>query len=77
MISTFGAAALLLWGSLRRVLSQDLGSCPGYTASDVVQTDSGLTASLTLAGDTCNCYGYDLPDLTLLVEYQTGWYFRR
>lgn len=72
MLSTLGAAGLLLLGSLRRVISQDLSSCPGYTASDVVQTDSGLTASLTLAGDACNALGYDLPDLTLLVEYQTG-----
>ena len=72
MLSTLGAAGLLLLGSLRRVTSQDLSSCPGYTASDVVQTDSGLTASLTLAGDACNALGYDLPDLTLLVEYQTG-----
>lgn len=72
MFSTLGAAGLLLLASLESVLSQDLSSCPGYTASDVVQTDSGLTASLTLAGNGCNVYGYDLPDLTLLVQYQTG-----
>ncbi|KAL9074482.1 MAG: hypothetical protein Q9161_002270 [Pseudevernia consocians] len=71
MFSRIGAAGLLLLGILRPILSQDLSSCPGYIASNVVQTDSGLTASLTLAGDTCNVYGYDLPDLTLLVEYQT------
>lgn len=70
MLRVLGAAGLLLLGSLGPVLSQD---CPGYTASNVVQTDSGLTASLSLAGDACNLYGYDLPDLTLLVEYQTGW----
>lgn len=72
MFSVIGAAVLLL-GSLRPVLSQNISGCPGYTASNVAQTDSGLTASLTLAGDACNVYGYDLPDLTLLVEYQTGW----
>ena len=72
MLSTLGATGLLLLGSLRRVISQDLSSCPGYTASNVVQTDSGLTASLNLAGDACNALGYDLPYLTLLVEYQTG-----
>ncbi|KAF6218041.1 hypothetical protein HO133_006453 [Letharia lupina] len=70
MFSVLGAAVLLL-GSLRPVLSQNISGCPGYTASNVAQTDSGLTASLTLAGDACNVYGYDLPDLTLLVEYQT------
>lgn len=73
MFSVIGAAGLLLLGSLRPILSQGISSCPGYTASDVASTDSGLTASLTLAGDGCNYYGYDLPDLTLLVEYQTGW----
>lgn len=69
--SALGAAGLLL-ATLSPVFSQDLSGCPGYKASDVVQTDSGLTASLTLAGDGCNVYGYDLPDLTLLVQYQTG-----
>lgn len=73
MFSACGATGLLLLASLGTVLSQDLSSCPGYTASDVTHTDSGLTASLTLAGDACNVYGYDLPDLTLSVEYQTGW----
>lgn len=73
MFSVLGAAGFILLASLRSVASQGLSSCPGYTASDVAQTDSGLTASLTLAGDGCNVYGYDLPDLTLLVEYQTGW----
>lgn len=72
MFSVFGAAGLLLLGALTPVLSQNLSGCPGYTASNVVQTDAGLTASLTLAGAGCNVYGYDLPDLTLLVEYQTG-----
>lgn len=57
--------------------AQDVNGCPGYTASDVVQTDSGLTASLQLAGDACNAYGYELPDLALLVEYQTGLSYQR
>ena len=73
MFFLLGAAGLVLLASLRPSISQDISSCPGYTASNVAQTDSGLTASLTLAGDTCNVYGYDLPDLTLLVQYQTGW----
>ena len=72
MFSVLGAAGLLLLVTPRTVFSQGISSCPGYKASDVVQTDSGLTASLTLAGDACNVYGYELPDLTLLVEYQTG-----
>ena len=72
MLPILGATELLLLASLGSVLSQDLSSCPGYTASDVVKTDSGLTASLSLAGDGCGVYGYDLPDLTLQVQYQTG-----
>lgn len=50
----------------------DLSSCPGYKASNVQKTSSGLTADLTLAGAPCNAYGKDLQDLTLSVEYQTG-----
>jgi alpha-glucosidase len=47
-------------------------TCPGYTASNVASTDTGLTAQLTLAGPACDSYGTDLENLLLLVEYQTG-----
>lgn len=47
-------------------------TCPGYTASNIVTTNTGLTADLNLAGPACNSYGIDLQNLTLLVEYQTG-----
>ena len=57
---------------LRRDEASDLSQCPGYTASNIQQTSSGLTADLTLAGEPCNVYGTDLRDLTLTVEYQTG-----
>ena len=46
--------------------------CPGYKASNVHTTDTGMTASLTLAGTPCDVYGTDLKDLALTVEYQTG-----
>ena len=46
--------------------------CPGYTATNIVQSATGLTADLSLAGTACNAYGYDLGALKLLVEYQTG-----
>lgn len=46
--------------------------CPGYKASNVQQTDSSVTADLTLAGTACNIYGKDLTDLKFLAEYQTG-----
>jgi alpha-glucosidase len=47
-------------------------NCPGYTASNVVEKDSTLTADLTLAGDACNAYSDDIKNLKLLVEYQTN-----
>ncbi|KAL2827223.1 glycosyl hydrolases family 31-domain-containing protein [Aspergillus cavernicola] len=46
-------------------------ACPGYVASNVKQTASGLTASLSLAGHACNVYGTDIDSLNLTVEYQT------
>ncbi|EMC96216.1 glycoside hydrolase family 31 protein [Baudoinia panamericana UAMH 10762] len=45
--------------------------CPGYTASNVQNGSSGLTADLTLAGPACNAYGNDVRDLTLSVQYQS------
>ena len=45
--------------------------CPGYTASNIQQDATGLTADLTLAGPQCNVYGNDIEDLTLAVEYQS------
>ncbi|KAF2866859.1 alpha-glucosidase-like protein [Massariosphaeria phaeospora] len=48
-----------------------LNECPGYSASNVVKTDSTLAADLTLAGVACNQYSDDIRDLKLLVEYQT------
>ena len=47
-------------------------TCPGYTATNVDVTDSGLTADLTLAGAACNAYSEDLQELKLVVEHQTG-----
>lgn len=49
-----------------------LDDCPGYTASNVQQSDDGLTADLMLAGPACDAYGDDLTDLVLSVTYQTG-----
>lgn len=49
-----------------------LEGCPGYKASNVETTDSGITAELTLAGEACNAYGEDLEELILEVTYETG-----
>ncbi|KAI4099771.1 MAG: hypothetical protein LQ339_005793 [Xanthoria mediterranea] len=46
--------------------------CPGYNASNVKRTASGLTATLTLAGQACNVYGTDIETLNLTVEYQSA-----
>ena len=45
-------------------------ACPGYIASNVHESDTGITADLVLAGDACNVYGNDIDELTLEVEYQ-------
>jgi alpha-glucosidase len=52
----------------------DPGTCPGYTATNINVTDSGLTADLSLAGAACNAYSEDLQELKLVVEHQTGMY---
>jgi alpha-glucosidase len=52
------------------VNAQDV--CPGYTASNVVRTPYGLTASLQLAEKACNVYGTDVDSLNLTVEYQSS-----
>ncbi|KAI0403844.1 glycosyl hydrolases family 31-domain-containing protein [Xylaria palmicola] len=58
--------------SAASALAASVDDCPGYTASNVVESDGKLTADLTLAGTACNIYGTDLKDLKLLVEYQTN-----
>ncbi|KAI1778152.1 glycoside hydrolase family 31 protein [Hypoxylon cercidicola] len=70
----FMAAAASAAVVTRRDYATDdpLTACPGYTASNVVKTASGLTADLTLAGEACNVYGADLQDLTLEVSYDTA-----
>ncbi|KAI3326439.1 glycoside hydrolase family 31 protein [Xylariaceae sp. AK1471] len=48
-----------------------LSACPGYSASNIKTTGSGLTADLTLAGKGCDVYGTDLKNLVLEVSYDT------
>lgn len=48
--------------------------CPGYAASNIQTTATGLTADLTLAGVACNAYSNDVKDLRLLVNYDTSTY---
>lgn len=51
------------------VNAQDV--CPGYKASQLQETDDGISAILTLAGKPCNVYGNDVDVLNLKVEYQS------
>jgi len=72
---------MLLLASLPRVVfaqtaavkeSDLLAACPGYKASNVQQSATGVTADLTLGGTACDVFGDDLEDLTLEVTYDTG-----
>lgn len=45
--------------------------CPGYKASQLQETDNGISAVLELAGAPCNVYGNDIDVLNLKVEYQS------
>ena len=77
MLGLVQAAALLLALFVSSthsspITSSGVDSCPGYKATNVVTTDSTLTADLSLNGAPCNVYGTDLADLQLVVEYQTG-----
>ncbi|TVY37447.1 putative alpha/beta-glucosidase [Lachnellula occidentalis] len=68
----FALAAVSATSLVPRANSSDpLALCPGYTASNVKTTSSGLTADLNLAGPACNAYGDDLKNLTLEVVYET------
>lgn len=66
----------LLWATLvqwsRSAPFKIAEDCPGYTASNVQKSDSGITADLTLAGAACDVYGTDLIDLKFEASYQTG-----
>ncbi|KAL9115845.1 MAG: hypothetical protein Q9227_000213 [Pyrenula ochraceoflavens] len=57
--------------SVVRRQSSNVTECPGYTATNIQESGSRITADLSLAGPPCNSYGYDVPSLTLTVEYQT------
>ncbi|PVH95481.1 glycoside hydrolase family 31 protein [Periconia macrospinosa] len=46
--------------------------CPGYIASNIRTSNTGIVADLTLAGDPCNAYGNDILDLILNVQYQNA-----
>jgi hypothetical protein len=51
--------------------SFNVSTCPGYTLSDLSETQNGLTAKLDLAGPACNAFGADIASLTIQVTYET------
>lgn len=55
-----------------RATEHPLNECPGYKASHVKTSATGLTAHLELAGKPCNTYGTDLEKLRLEVTYEKG-----
>lgn len=69
-----GTALPVFATSIVKRQTPSIESCPGYTASNVQDTGSKVTANLALAGTACNVYGEDLTDLRLEVEYQTRTY---
>lgn len=71
-IDMWSSPAVVLATGAALVAGQNASTCPGYSASNVQQNANGLTAYLTLAGEACNAYGTDLPNLTLTVEYQSS-----
>ncbi|KAJ4151242.1 hypothetical protein LMH87_011955 [Akanthomyces muscarius] len=70
-LASDAAAATTLLSRADTSNSGALDKCPGYKASNVQTTDSGLTAELSLAGAACNVYGDDLEHLILQVTYET------
>ncbi|KAF2170443.1 glycoside hydrolase family 31 protein [Zasmidium cellare ATCC 36951] len=71
MMKAFSTLALLATAAnSQQTAAQDIGNCPGYRASNVQRSSGRITADLSLAGDACNAYSDDLPNLRLLVEYQ-------
>ena len=47
----------------------------GYSLTSLKNTEYGLTADLSLAGEACNAFGLDISNLTIEVTYesQTRW----
>lgn len=50
--------------------SYDISSCPGYVAGNITEAAHGFTMPLTLAGEPCNAFGFDVANLTLAVIYE-------
>jgi len=49
-----------------------LDACPGYTATNINQKGSELSAELLLGPSPCNLFGADVKTLSLRVVYETS-----
>ncbi|KAF5346407.1 hypothetical protein D9758_012761 [Tetrapyrgos nigripes] len=65
------AMSIIAQGLAAPNFSQNVSICPGYTLENVRETNSGLTASLSLAGPACNAFGTDISNLTIDVTYES------
>lgn len=72
LLGSVAFAGTVFGGVIQTRADDARSSCPGYAASNVVTTATGLTADLTLAGTACNAYGNDIQNLTLMVNYDAG-----
>ncbi|KAF5391185.1 hypothetical protein D9757_003120 [Collybiopsis confluens] len=51
--------------------SKNVSDCPGYSLHTLQESNTGLTAQLSLAGPACNAFGTDYQNLTIQVTYET------
>lgn len=75
MYGLLAGSALVAAASARAIASRqtnDTCVSSGYSASNVQQSGTGLSADLSLAGPACNSYGKDIESLRLTVTYDTG-----
>jgi len=76
MYGLLAGSALVAAASARAIAPRQTNdtspACPGYSASNVQQSGTGLSADLSLAGSPCNSYGRDIENLRLTVSYDTG-----
>ncbi|KIM36315.1 glycoside hydrolase family 31 protein [Hebeloma cylindrosporum] len=52
--------------------SRDISKCPGYALNSLQESDTGLTARLSLFGPACNAFGMDVPSLAIEVTYESN-----
>ena len=76
MYGLLAGSALVAAASARAIIAprQTNDTCvsSGYSASNVQQSGTGLSADLSLAGPACNSYGKDIENLRLTVSYDTS-----